>query len=68
MAKSRPSVQKRIKEAKTLEKKQSKAARRAAREANRMNRDVEGGIDPDLIGIKPGPQPKPWMDEESSVL
>lgn len=68
MAKARTSVQKRIKEAKALEKKMAKAARKAAREAARTNRDeedVQG--DPDLAGIVPGPQPKPWLDEEESV-
>ena len=68
MAKTRPSVQKRIKEAKALEKKMAKAARKAARDAARDNRDdIDGGFDPDLAGIVPGPQPKPWLDEEEQV-
>lgn len=57
MAKSRPSVQKRRKEAANLEKKQAKAARKARREAERASRDTPDGIDPDLAGIVPGPQP-----------
>jgi hypothetical protein len=25
---------------------------------------VAGAEDPDIAGIKPGPQPKPWNDED----
>ncbi len=64
MAKSRPSVQKRINEARKLEKAQEKAARKAARMAARAARiegDEEGAVDvdvdPDLADIVPGPQP-----------
>ena len=58
MAKRRPSVQKRNNEAKYLEKKLAKAARKALRDAERAQRsDVEDGVDPDLIGLVPGPQP-----------
>ena len=67
MAKARPSVQKRIKETKALEKKMAKAARKASRQAAKSNRpDIESGVDPDLVGIKPGPQPKPWLDEDGA--
>jgi hypothetical protein len=65
MAKSRPSVQKRIAEANKIEKKQAKAARKAARDAEKAARaelQVEG--DPDLAGIVAGPQPIPDEDEE----
>lgn len=56
-------MQKRRVEALKLEKKQAKAARRAAREAEKAERpDVEEGIDPDLAGIVPGPQPLPYDD------
>jgi hypothetical protein len=59
MAKSRPSVQKRINEARKLEKAQEKAARKAARLAAREEegQETEAGIDPDLAGITAGPQP-----------
>lgn len=59
MAKSRPSVQKRINEARKLEKAQEKAARKAARLAAREEEglDVAADIDPDLAGITAGPQP-----------
>ena len=58
MAKSRPSIQKRNNEARKLEKTLEKAARRAARAADREETtDVPQGVDPDLAGIVPGPQP-----------
>lgn len=57
MAKSRPSVQKRINEARKMEKAQEKAERKAARKAAREEgQEFEGDIDPDLAGIRPGPQ------------
>jgi len=56
MARTRPSVQKRIKEAKVHEKKLAKAARKAARDAERQNRgEVADGVDPDLVGLRVGP-------------
>ena len=63
MAKSRPSVQKRNLESKKRERKQLKAARNAEREAAREERAalLAAGIDPDLEGIKAGPQaPIEW--------
>ena len=58
MAKTRPSVQKRRKEAAMLEKRQAKAARKAKRDADKANKvEVEDGVDPDLVGIVAGPQP-----------
>lgn len=69
MAKARPSVQKRNKEAAKIEKLQQKAARKAARDVAREAEggDVENGVDPDLVGIVAGPQPKSeeddWMGE-----
>ena len=58
MAKSRPSVQKRLNEARKLEKTQEKAARKAAREAAReLSRETGDGVDSDLAGIVAGPQP-----------
>ena len=63
MARNRPSVQKRNKELAKLEKKQAKAARKAARDSEKeLGEEVEAGIDPDLAGIVPGPQP-PREDE-----
>lgn len=58
MAKSRPSVQKRNHEARKIDKAQEKAARKAARKAaGDRDRDELEGCDPDLAGIRPGPQP-----------
>ena len=62
MAKSRPSVQKRINESKKIEKAQAKAVRKAARGDLRIDRAdaaeaIGGDIDPDLAGIVAGPQP-----------
>ena len=68
MAKSRPSVQKRKKEARDLEKRQMKAARKAARDAARDdNPDLAPGVDPDLVGIVPGPQDHPWMRDDPEL-
>jgi hypothetical protein len=63
MAKSRPSVQKRNLESKKHERKQLKAARRAERDAAKEERAalLATGVDPDLAGIKAGPQaPVEW--------
>lgn len=59
MAKTRPSVQKRLAEAAKMEKKQAKAARKQRRLAEQAERrdGQEEGVDPDLAGIVPGPQP-----------
>jgi hypothetical protein len=59
MAKSRPSVQKRLNEVAKLDKRQAKDARRAAREAEKAGKDsgAQDGSDPDIAGIVPGPQP-----------
>lgn len=62
MARSRPSAQKRLNEVRKQEKAQEKAERKAARIAARADRsDVADGVDPDLVGIVPGPQP---VDDE----
>ena len=72
MARTRTSVQKRIKEARTLERKQAKAARKAAREAARQQRsEAEEGMDPDLVGIidlppELAPTPPDADDSEAS--
>jgi len=67
MAKTRPTVQKRKKELAKLEKRQAKAAKRAQRNAAKGDRpDMDDGIDPDLVGIVPGPQPSPYADEQDA--
>jgi len=62
IAKSRPSVQKRLHEAAKIDKKDIKAAKRERRrlraEARAEARDeLAPTIDPDLVGITAGPQP-----------
>jgi hypothetical protein len=54
----RPSITKRTREQAKREKRQEKADRRADRAKERASRASDGdGEDPDLAGIKPGPQP-----------
>ena len=58
MNKSRPTFLKREREKARRERQQQKSARRAeasARKANAPTRD--DGEDPDIAGIRPGPQP-----------
>jgi hypothetical protein len=58
----RPSINKRNREHAQREKRQEKAARRAERAQRRAHRPaVADGEDPDLAGIRPGPQPR--LDE-----
>lgn len=64
MANTRPSVNKRRKEASRREKKAAKAEKRAQRTADKSSRGpgLSGGDDPDIAGIVPGPQPLPWAE------
>jgi hypothetical protein len=66
MAQSRPSVQKRLNDAKKAERKLQKAAKKAARaELQAANRAADKGEgDPDLAGIVAGPQPRRDDEEE----
>ncbi len=63
--KSRPSQQKRQRERQRQERQKEKQAKRqevAAQKANNPGR--AGGVDPDLDGIQPGPQPlQDWQTE-----
>jgi hypothetical protein len=68
--KSRPTVQKREREKARVQKHKDKEARRLEAKERKANTqpDTSGG-DPDIAGIKPGPQPLPeqWAhagDEE----
>jgi hypothetical protein len=55
---SNPSFQKRQKERARQEKQKEKDAERKRRRDERANRPPgEPGVDPDLVGIVPGPQP-----------
>ena len=64
MANTRPSVNKRRKEANRRERKAAKAEKRAARTAEKASkvRVADGDEDPDIAGIVPGPQPLPWAE------
>lgn len=54
------SFNKRKREIAKKEKREAKMAQRAERRALKAQRPPRGeGEDPDLIGIRPGPQPKP---------
>lgn len=64
-APSRPSAAKRQKERARQEKAKEKAERRAQRAVEKSKRpDGDTGIDPDIAGIVPGPQPLPPEFEE----
>jgi hypothetical protein len=52
-----PSVNKRLKERARQEHQQEKAAKKAQRKQEKPTRVTEDGVDPDLVGIIPGPQP-----------
>ena len=63
--KSGPTPRKRLKELKLLEKRNAKAAKRQEAKERRANAIVNNSDeDPDIAGIRPGPQPLPeqWDD------
>lgn len=58
MSNARPSFAKRQKELARLERQRDKAAERSRRATERKNRpDAPPGVDPDIAGVVPGPQP-----------
>lgn len=58
--KSRPTFQKREKEKARQQKQKDKESRRAEAKERRANPSLRiGGEDPDIAGIRPGPQPLP---------
>jgi hypothetical protein len=64
---SRPKVtqQKRARERARQERQQEKLRRRDEAKVRRANApSAAPGEDPDIAGIVPGPQPRPWDDEE----
>ena len=64
-SRSRPTQAKRAREKALQEKRQQKAARRqAAKEKKENSPRREDGVDPDIAGIVPGPQPHPYLDDE----
>ncbi len=65
MATTRPTQGKRIRENAQQEKKREKEAKRLIRKEQKRNSDqtgIDSGIDVDLIGIFPGPQPPQDQD------
>jgi hypothetical protein len=55
---SNPSIQKRQKERERQERARAKAEKRKARKDEKVSRGPgEEGVDPDIAGIVPGPQP-----------
>lgn len=64
-SRSRPTQAKRAREKALQEKRQQKAARRQDAKERRDNApDRADGVDPDIAGIVPGPQPHPFLDED----
>jgi hypothetical protein len=64
---SRPKVtqQKRARERARQERQQEKLRRRDEAKVRRANTPAGAtGEDPDIAGIVPGPQPRPWDDED----
>lgn len=64
----RPSIEKRMREQQRQQRAREKEQRRAERKRERESRPggQDGtGVDPDLEGIVPGPQPQPWMDDNN---
>ena len=67
--KSRPTFQKREKEKARLQKQKDKEVRRLETKERKGNAPpLIEGEDPDIAGIRPGPQPLPeqWRDAEES--
>lgn len=54
-----PGVGKRQKERLRQEKQRAKAEKKRQRRADKPARDTSDGVDPDIAGIVPGPQPPP---------
>lgn len=65
MASPRPTHTKRQREQKLVQKRQEKKARQQENRARAASATpgVRPGEDPDLAGIKPGPQASPWGEE-----
>ena len=69
MAKSsRPTAHKRAREKAQQERQKEKQQRRAEARERKANAPLRSGDeDPDLAGMRPGPQPPPeWLDPDSS--
>ncbi len=62
----RPSAKKRQRELDLQEHRREKEARRSQRKAERVRPEVAEGEDPDLVGIRPGPQPALFHEDGKS--
>jgi hypothetical protein len=63
---SRPTLLKREREKMRMEKQQQKNVRRQETKERKASAPPRPqGEDPDIAGIRPGPQPIPWLDEEN---
>ena len=67
MQKSRPTQNKRQRERAQADRRQQKTERRAAAKARRDATPRVQGEDPDIAGIRPGPQPNPYGDDLSDL-
>jgi hypothetical protein len=64
---SRPTLLKREREKMRMEKQQQKVARRQESKDRRASAPPRNpDEDPDIAGIRPGPQPIPWADDVPS--
>jgi hypothetical protein len=63
---TKPTLEKRAKERARQERRKQKEERRASAKQQRARAPQrrEGGEDPDIAGIVPGPQPSPWGVED----
>ena len=60
--------QKRARERAKQERQQEKTRRREEAKVRKANEPQQaGGEDPDIAGIVPGPQPRPWDDDLDDV-
>jgi hypothetical protein len=64
---SRQTFLKRQKELARQERQRNKSEKRAQRRAEKEKPQMVGGMDPDIAGIVPGPQPLPWELEEEEM-
>jgi hypothetical protein len=66
MQKSRPTQLKRQRERAQAEKRKQKFERRQQSKSGRVSRPHDGE-DPDIAGIRPGPQPSPYGDDLMAI-
>jgi hypothetical protein len=65
---ARPTQNKRARERAQIEKRNQKAAKREQSRLRRaQGRPTAPGEDPDIAGIRPGPQPSPYHDFDANL-